>query len=146
MMENDPEERIDHWFLPPVKRIIVHWETVHDLDFIIEECHKEKIEVGLAIADPTSWTKLKPYIDRVDMLQVLCVPAGRAGQGFHGHNLLKIKHLRKICPHCIIEVDGGVNQETAQKSVEMGANVIAAASYIFNSKDVKKAVEELSKI
>ena len=102
--------------------------------------------MGLAIADQTSWTKLRPYIDKVDMFHVLCVPAGRAGQEFHGHNLLKIKHLRKICPHCIIEVDGGVNQETAQKSVEMGANVIAAASYIFNSKDVKKAVEELSKI
>ena len=146
MMEDAPEERIDHWFLPPVKRIIVHWETVRDLDYIIEECHKEKIEVGLAIADQTSWTKLKTYIDKVDMLQVLCVPAGRAGQDFHAHNLLKIKHLRKLCPHCIIEVDGGINLETAKKSVEIGANIIAAASYIFNRSDIKKAIEELFEI
>ena len=143
MMEDDPEERIDHWFLPPVKRIIVHWETVTDMDYIIEECHKEKIEVGLAIADRTSWTKLKPYVNKVDMFQVLCVPAGRAGQEFHGHNLLKIKHLRKAYPKCIIEVDGGINQYTARQAVETGANMIAAASHIFNSKDIKKAIEEL---
>ena len=42
MMENDPEERIDHWFLPPVKRIIVHWETVNDMEFIIEAVNKYK--------------------------------------------------------------------------------------------------------
>jgi|SRR3989338_5628119 len=146
MMENDPEERIDHWFLPPVKRIIVHWETVNDMEFIIEECHKEKIEVGLAIADQTSWTKLKPYIDKVDMFQVLCVPAGPTGQEFHGHNLLKIKHLRRICPSCMIEVDGGINPSNAKQTIEMGANVIAAGWYIFTSKDIKKAIEELQNI
>lgn len=146
MMENDPEERIDHWFLPPVKRIIVHWETVHDMDYIIEECHKEKIEVGIAIADQTSWTKLKPYIDKVDMFQVLCVPAGRAGQEFHAHNLVKIKHLRKICPHCIIEVDGGINLETAKEAVKAGASLLVAGKYIFDSSDIQSTVISLQSI
>ncbi|OHA04379.1 MAG: hypothetical protein A2934_04710 [Candidatus Sungbacteria bacterium RIFCSPLOWO2_01_FULL_47_10] len=146
MMEDDPEERIDHWFLQPVKRIIVHWEAVRDMDYIIEECRKEKVEIGIAIADLTSWTVLRQYINKIDMVQVLCVPAGVSGQGFHGHNLLKIRHLRKLCPHCTIEVDGGMTPETAGECVKMGANIVAAASYIFGSKDIKKAIEELQSI
>lgn len=146
MMEDLPEERIEHWFLPPVKRIIVHVETIHNLDFIIEDCKKEGIEVGVAIADQTSWTKLKPYIGKVDMFQVLCVPPGKAGQHFHRHNLLKIKHLRAMCNHCKIEADGGMDPDTAKEAVKIGANVVAAASYIFGSKDIKGAIETLQDI
>lgn len=146
MMEDDPEERIDHWFLPPVKRIIIHWETFKDFDFMLEECQKEGIELGMSISDQTSWTKLKPYAGKINFFQVLCVPPGIAGQEFHRHNLLKIKHLRALCNSCKIEVDGGINPYTAKEAVKMGANVIAAASHIFGSKDIKKAIEELSSL
>ena len=82
-------------------------------------------------------------INKIDMVQVLCVPAGVSGQGFHGHNLLKIRHLRKLCPHCTIEVDGGMNPETAREAIRAGANVIVAASHIFNHKDIPQALAEL---
>ncbi|MBI2637634.1 MAG: ribulose-phosphate 3-epimerase, partial [Candidatus Sungbacteria bacterium] len=98
---------------------------------------------GLAIADKTSWTKLKSWVDKVDMLQVLSIPAGKAGQEFHRHNLVKIRHLRRICRDCTIEADGGMNPHIAGLAREYGANVIAAASYIFESKDIEKAIEEL---
>ena len=143
MMQENPEELVEHWFLPSVKRIIVHWETVSDMDFIIRECHGEGIEVGLAIADKTSWKKLVPWASKADLLQVLCVPQGFAGQEFHAHNLIKVKHLRLKCPDAIIEVDGGMNPHTARLAREHGADIVVAASYILNAKSPEKAILEL---
>ena len=73
LMEDRPEERIEAWLLEPVRRIIVHYEVTHDFPFIIAECRKDKIEIGLSVAPETSWTHLKPFVDDADLLQVLAV-------------------------------------------------------------------------
>ncbi|OGZ96959.1 MAG: hypothetical protein A3I44_04630 [Candidatus Sungbacteria bacterium RIFCSPLOWO2_02_FULL_51_17] len=143
MMEDDPEVHLPAWLMPNVKRIIVHYETTTAIQHIIDECHAHRTEVALAIADPTSWTVLKPWRYKVDMLQVLSVPAGSAGQHFRSHNLSKIKHLRAYLPDGKIEVDGGMNPETAREAIRAGANVIVAASHIFNHKDIPQALAEL---
>jgi ribulose-phosphate 3-epimerase len=54
-----------------------------------------------------------------------------------------IRKMRKYCRECIIEVDGGMNKETAKKAVEAGANIIVTASAVFNG-DIKKNLEELN--
>lgn len=143
LMEDRPEERIEAWLLDPVKRIIVHQEVTHDLDFILAECRAEGIEVGLSVGSHTSWTHLKPFSKQVDLLQILAVHPGLAGQEFEHHNLSKIKHLRAFCPGCRIEVDGGVTPGVADDCVRAGANILVSANYIFSHPSPKLAMREL---
>ncbi|PIR07445.1 ribulose-phosphate 3-epimerase [Candidatus Jorgensenbacteria bacterium CG11_big_fil_rev_8_21_14_0_20_38_23] len=146
LMINNIEERIEEWLIAPVKRIIFHLEAAKNPDFVIEKCRKAGKEVGIAINPDTPWTKLVPYFQKADLFQVLGVYPGLAGQKFQEECFDKITHLRKQCKNCIIEVDGGMNKETAKKVVEAGADIIVAASAIFDSRDIKKAIEELKNV
>jgi len=143
LMVNDIEERIEEWLISQISRIIFHLETAKDPDFVIGKCREAKKEVGIAIGPDTSWTKLVPYFEKVSLFQILGVYPGLAGQKFQEECFDKIRHLRKECPECIIEVDGGMDKETAKKAVEAGANIIVAASAIFDSRDIKEAIEKL---
>ena len=144
LMEDRPEERIEAWLIKPVKRVIVHYEVTHDLDFILAEAKKDGVAVGLSVDSHTSWTCLKPFVDKVDLLQILAVHAGKAGQEFERHNLSKIKHLRQFAPKAIIEVDGGIVPDIADDCVAAGANILASASYIFDHPSPKMAIRELA--
>lgn len=143
LMEDRPEERVEAWILKPVKRVIVHYEVTHDLDFVLHECWRNRVEVGLAIGPDTSWTKLKPFVDKAHLLQILAVHPGLAGQEFDKPSIQKIKHLRAFSPDCKLEVDGGINPHTAQEAIKAGANIIASASYIFSHPSPKLAMREL---
>ncbi len=143
LMEDRAEDRIEAWLMEPVKRIIVHYEVTHDLDFILAECRSAEIAVGLSVSSHTSWTCLKPFAEKVDFLQILAVHAGKAGQAFERHNLSKIKHLRAFAPEAIIEVDGGIVPDIADDCVRAGADILVAASYIFDHPSPKMAIREL---
>lgn len=143
LMEDRPEDRIEAWIIKPVKRVIIHYEVAHDLDFIFAECWRAKIEVGVAINSHTSWTCLKPFVNKAHLLHILAVHPGGAGQEFEHHNLSKIKHLRALCHDCKIEVDGGMEPYAADKAVKAGANIVVSASYIFNHPSPKMAMKEL---
>ena len=143
LMINDIEARIEEWLIAPVNRIIFHLEAAKDPDFVIEKIREAGKEVGIAIGPDAPWTKLAPYFEKIDLIQILGVYPGLAGQKFQEDCFDKIRHLRKECPQCIIEVDGGMDKETAKKALEAGANIIVAASAIFDSDDIKKAIEDL---
>ena len=145
LMMNDIEERFDEWLIAPVSRIIFHLEAVKDPVFVIEKCRENKKEVGIAIRPDTSWTKVVPYLRKADLIQILGVYPGLGGQKFQEECFDKIRHLRKERPGCIIEVDGGMDAITAKKAFEAGADIIVAASAIFNSKDIGKAINALQK-
>ncbi|MBU2633441.1 hypothetical protein KJ751_02975 [Patescibacteria group bacterium] len=146
LMISDIEKRIEDWLIEPVKRIIFHLETAKDPHFVIQKCKKANKEVGIAIGPDTSWTQLMPFCDKVNLFQILSVRPGSAGQKFQEESLEKIMSLRSNCPSAIIEVDGGVDDGVAKKVEEAGADIVAVASYIFNAKDVGKAIEELEAI
>ncbi|MEK7596239.1 MAG: hypothetical protein AAB564_01680 [Patescibacteria group bacterium] len=134
LMVADIERRAADWFLPNIKRIIFHLEAAKDADFLIDKIHEAGIEAGIAINSETSWTRLYPFFKKADLFQLLGVQPGLAGQKFNEEVLRKIKEVRKNCPSCIIEADGGMNKDTAPKAVRAGANFIAAASAIFSAK------------
>ncbi len=154
LMIADIEERLENWLIAPIQRIIFHLETSKDPDFVIDECKKAGKEVGIAIGPDTPWTQLVPFLKKVDLIQILGVYPGLAGQKFQEDCFDKIRHLRKECPNCIIEVDGGMDKETAKKAIDAGANIIVAATAIFSAKggpasgwdNIKKAIEELKNV
>lgn len=122
------------------------------LTFHIEACQKplkliKEIRVsgsrpGLVINPPTAFSKLKPFCKYVDFVLVMSVNPGFAGQKFIPQVLDKVKELRKIYDKDI-EIDGGINYETAKLAIEAGVNVLVAGSFIFSSKDVKETIKKL---
>lgn len=140
LMILDVEERVQNWLLPSVKRIIFNLRASRNLAFVIEKCREAGKEVGISIGPDTPWLQLKPFWDKVDLIQILSVYPGLAGQEFIDENLDKIIHIKKQCPSCIIEVDGGMNPATAKKAVSAGADIIVSASYIWKSDNVEKAI------
>lgn len=147
LMMDRVEEKIDHWFNPSVKRIIFHIGGSRDPGFVIDRCHKNKTEAGIAISPDESIAKALAYKNKVDFFQILGVRPGLPGQKMDENTFERIKEVRKFCPSCIIEVDGGMNKETIPKAISAGANIIVAASAIFNTgKNVKESIEELNNV
>lgn len=146
LMVDRPERAIDGWLIKPINRIIFHQEATKDHLLLIQKIRGAKKEVGIAIRPDTSWLKLFPYLTKVDMFQLLAVNPGPSDQEFSEEILHKIGHLRQVCQRCIIEIDGGVTPRIAKRCVKEGASLFVAGSYLFNSKNIKKAIEELRKI
>lgn len=127
--------------------ITFHYEADSDVESTIEEIRKCGVKVGISIKPGTSAEKIYRYLDKVDMVLVMTVEPGFGGQGFIEETLDKIKAIRQYITsnnlNVDIEVDGGINDRTAVKVKQAGANVLVAGSYIFGADDINKAVESL---
>src|SRR5206468_8463706 len=102
---------------------------------------------GLRLNPPTSCELLEPFMAKIDMVLVMTVQRGFGGQSFRAEQMEKVKRAaewnktrdRKID----IEVDGGINAETARVSIQNGANVLVAGTSIFRAPDYAKAIRDL---
>ena len=125
--------------------ITIHEECKDDIKEAFRLIKSKGIKVGISINPPTPLEKITPYLNNVDMVLIMSVNPGYAGQKFIPEVLPKIKELRKLKPKLDIEIDGGINKETIKQAVKTGANVIVEGSSIFSQKDRKKAIDELKK-
>lgn len=137
------DERVDEWLKSNVRRLIFHYEASRDPDTVIEVCHQADIQSGIAIRPDTPAQTVFPYLARVDLVQALAVVPGPAGQKFRSETLSKVSALRHACHACHVEVDGGIDMNTAPQVVHAGADTLVAASAIFNAPDIRKAIQEL---
>ncbi len=145
-MRPDYEELLLLWLEAGAKRIIVQVEVLKDLEFLLETARRFGVEAGLAVAPETPAEELNVYFNKIRFFQVLAVAPGASGQLFQEKVLPKIKWLREQKPDAIIEVDGGINPETAKLAKDAGADILVSASYILNSVNPNKAYEELSRL
>lgn len=146
LMVSDPLNWISLFSLPKVKFITIHIES-NDVDQTIELIKKNKIGVGLSIKPNTMVSKIIPYLSKIDLVLVMTVEPGFGGQSFIMSSLDKVKELvelrRKNGLSFVIEVDGGVNFETAKLCKDQGVDIAVAGSYLFNMNDRKKGMEGL---
>ncbi|MBU0605230.1 MAG: ribulose-phosphate 3-epimerase, partial [Candidatus Omnitrophica bacterium] len=101
-----------------------------------------KKKVGVSIRPKTGVKAIEKILPMVDMVLVMTVEPGFAGQGFIYDCLPKIEELRKIFKKDI-QVDGGLNESTALEVITAGANVIVAGSSVFGTKDYAGAIKKL---
>ena len=117
----------------------VEAETPENTRLAIDEIHKLGKKAGLSVKPNTPTASLMPYIDTLDIILVMTVEPGFGGQEFMSDMLPKISELRHVIESrgldCELEVDGGINPETAKLCVEAGANVLVAGSDIFGEAD-----------
>ena len=100
-------------------------------------------KAGIAIKPATPVSEVLPYVKSADMVLVMTVEPGFGGQGFMSETLGKIRELRdyinRECPNVHIQVDGGINAETAALVREAGADILVAGSYLFKAADMAAA-------
>ena len=156
LMVEKPEEEFDEW-LKVADRIIIHFEskiTNRELGIreLIKKAHNQKKGFGLALNPETHYAVATPFLPRhgkrrgekdLDLVLIMTVQPGWGGQEFKEWTLEKIKTLRKLWPNGNIEVDGGMNPENAKKAIKAGANLICAGTYIFRSKNIAEAINNL---
>lgn len=125
----------------------VESEAKHDIGKTLRQIRDAKCRVGLTLNPETDLKLVEPFFDTIDMLLVMTVHPGFGGQSFRPEQMEKVKRVaewnksrdRKID----IEVDGGINPETARVSIQNGANVLVAGTSIFKTNDYANAIREL---
>lgn len=143
LMINNPEERLDEWIASGVKRIIFHFESTKQPKEVIARIKEAGLGIGLAINPETSIEVVDNFINQLDLILIMTVRPGRGGQQFLEGTLDKIRNLRTKYKDVKIEVDGGINLETAPKVIEAGANLLAAGTAIFQSDNVEQTIKDL---
>jgi ribulose-phosphate 3-epimerase len=107
----------------------------------------EGIKVGITINPDVPVKVLEPYVEFVDMVLLMSVFAGYGGQKFIEETYDRVDELREIIvrknPDCLIEIDGGVNVQNAQKLFEHGVNVLVAGSAVFNAENPKETIHKM---
>jgi len=109
---------------------------------LIDHIRKNGVGPGIVLNPHTPVSAIEHIIDEVDMVLLMSVNPGFGGQKFIPEMIQKIKDLREIDKNIDIEVDGGINDETAKLVKEAGANILVAGSYIFSG-NYKKKIESL---
>ena len=125
--------------------ITIHEEACRNPFNQIEFIKKNKVKAAISIKPNTSLEKIKKYLGIVNMVLIMTVEPGWAGQKFIEPALEKVRELRKLKPMLDIEVDGGINPYTAGSAYEAGANVFVAGTSIFGQKDRAAAIKEILK-
>ena len=115
----------------------------------LDKIHAMGAKAAVSVKPNTPAQAVLPYIDRVDMILVMTVEPGFGGQSFMENQMEKLAALRQLCqernPQCLLEVDGGVNRETARLCKANGAQVLVAGSAFFKAEDKKAFVEEVER-
>ena len=123
--------------------ISFHLESKSDPAAAINEIKSRGKKAGIAIKPATPVSEVLPYVKSADMVLVMTVEPGFGGQGFMSETLGKIRELRdyinRECPNVHIQVDGGINAETAALVREAGADILVAGSYLFKAADMAAA-------
>ena len=122
-------------------------EAKHDVGKTLQQVRDAGCGVGLSLNPATPFESIQPFLDKIDVLLVMTVHPGFGGQSFRAEMMDKVKRAaqwnksreRKID----IEVDGGINPETARLSIQNGANVLVAGTSIFHNEDYAEAIREL---
>lgn len=165
IMIYNPFDYIEALVQAGADRITFHFEATEDVEDTIAFIRKCGKKAGLAFRPETSFSMVPKFLDKCDLILLMTVSPGFGGQKFMPEVLEKVKLARMACekrgirqggivqpqpgitlPPFDIQVDGGINQETAVECVKAGANVLVSGDYLFKQPDMKKAIEGLRNI
>ena len=128
----------------------VHYEACTHLHRTIQEIHNAGMKAGVTLNPSSPVSLLEDIINDVDMVLLMSVNPGFGGQKFIENTIRKVKSLRKLIKEsnskALIEVDGGVQGETAPRLVEAGVDVLVSGSYVFKSNDPYKTIHDLKEL
>ena len=136
LMISDPDFFLDEFVEAGSDSFLVHWEGNNNLHRTLQRIKALGKRAGVVINPATPASTLEEVLPHVDQVLVMTVDPGFGGQHFLHTTLPKVKRLRQmidaINPACDLELDGGIDSETATFGVEAGANVLVAGTAVFD--------------
>ena len=147
LMVSRPDKQLDFFIKAGSNLITFHIESESDADHTINVLHRAGIMAGIALKPSTPAEFVYPFLESLELVLVMTVEPGYGGQGFLNYTLPKIKQIREkaneLRPSLMIEVDGGINRETAPLVIDAGADVLVSGSYLFGAKNMIEAAAYL---
>ena len=152
LMVFEPHDWVEPFVAAGSDLITFHYEA-YETDDERMDCIQTILEhgakVGMSIKPATPPEVLKPFLPFLNLVLVMSVEPGQGGQAFMPNSLAKLAYFRKeidaLGREIRLEVDGGINQETATLCIENGADTLVAGSYLFGHEDYKERMEAMRK-
>lgn len=149
LMISEPKKYVSDFIKAGSDIITFHYEAQKELTLdIIKEIKSSGVKVGLSIKPQTSTDEIREFIPYLDLVLIMTVEPGFGGQKFMHECVQKIADIKEFArlykrDDLYIQVDGGINEKTANICKNLGANSLVAGSYIFNSSDINQAIASL---
>ena len=149
-MIQSPERYIQQTARLGAMMMNVHYEACTHLHRTVQEIHDAGMKAGVTLNPSTPVSMLEDIIEDVDMVLLMSVNPGFGGQQFIENTIKKTRQLRRLIAesgsHALIEVDGGVQGETAPRLVSAGVDVLVSGSYVFKSPSPEQTISGLRKL
>lgn len=150
LMITEPERYVEAFAKAGADIVNFHVEATKDPAAVLAKIKETGAKTGITIKPATPVETIKPYLPEVDMVLVMTVEPGFAGQKFMPEQLEKVRRLaewkKELGLAFDIEVDGGVTQENVRTVLDAGANVVVAGSAVFGKEDIAGAAGNFLKI
>lgn len=142
LMVENPDKQIKFFAEAGAALISVHAESECDIPRCLESIHEYGVKAAVAIKPNTPVQRAIDFIDQCDMILVMTVEPGYGGQSFMADMMPKVTQIRGYAekhgyPELDIQVDGGINADTAVIAKNAGANVLVAGTSLFKSEDMR---------
>lgn len=167
LMMYNPFDYVERFVAAGADRLTFHFEATEEVEETLLYIRRCNVKAGLAFCPETSMSMIPKYLDKCDMILLMTVHPGFGGQAFMPEVLDKIRFTRDVCnrlniraggvtpvagsseekylPPFDIQVDGGINDETALECAKAGANIFVAGTSLFNLPNMKEGVDALRK-
>jgi ribulose-phosphate 3-epimerase len=150
LMIEKPVEQVMKYYEAGADYVTFHFEACENIKEVLETLKKQNLKVGLSIKPATSVTVLDEFLPYLDLILVMSVEPGKGGQKFMDSCLDKIDYLVKKRSEnnysYLVEVDGGINLDTAKLVKKVGCDAVVAGTYLFKNENFIKATKELGEI
>ena len=146
LMISHPLKYLDRFAEAGADIVSFHVECDDDTQEVIDRITELGIKPALTLKPGTPVEELYPYLDKLFMVLVMTVEPGFGGQKFMADQMDKIRKIKERCPDLLVEVDGGVNRETARVCKEAGADICVAGTAVFKAEDPAAEIAYLQNI
>ncbi len=151
IMVYNPYDLVERLIEMGADRITFHFEATENVEETLKYIQKCGIQVGLAFNPETSYEMAPKFLGKCDLMLFMTVHPGFGGQSFIKKVMTKVKNLKsdakkaQIQKPLEIQVDGGINDQTAKIACQSGANVLVVGTHLFKQPDLTKGIENLKK-
>ena len=145
LMVENPEKEVDKYINAGADILTFHYEASKDPEKLLKYVKSKNVLAGLAISPETPAFKIKDLLRKnlIDVVVVMGVQPGDYGQAFIPGSAEKVAEVRELDHSVYIEIDGGVTLKNSKVLRKLGANILVSGSFVFNSKNIKKAINGL---
>lgn len=149
LMSNNPDDMVPAFVEAGAEIMLLHYEAMAEdqLNKWIDFLHGKNVKAGIVLNPDTPATVLAKFSSKIDQVLIMSVYPGFGGQKFIPETCDKIREVTELLDDKIpVEVDGGINSETAKLTKDAGASIFVAGSYLFCKESISNQIAELSEI